>query len=284
MPQTPVFPPAGPRDPAHPRRPLRGLALCAAVAATLLAAAPLRAQVARFDAVTDTIQIAGQTVLGTTATYEARVRLDSGGGGSVFFEQADGLEHKQLAIAENSVSGMGFTLPSNQSSFSAAAVVAAGVFHHLAFVRDGSEERLYLDGQLLSQRAAVGDIDDSDHTTPAVGAQFFEQTSFLAGSFRGEIDTLRISSVARYSGAGFSAPTGDLTSDAGTLLLYNFNAADLSGDQLADLSGNGHTGTLGTGFAGATAPDILRPVPEPATWALLALGGAFVAARGGRRR
>lgn len=35
--------------------------------------APLHAQVARFDATTDTIAIAGQTVLGTAASLEARV-------------------------------------------------------------------------------------------------------------------------------------------------------------------------------------------------------------------
>jgi hypothetical protein len=247
--------------------------LAAAAAAGLIAAAPLHAQVARFDATTDTIAVAGQTVLGTTATFEARVLLQPGGSGSVYMEQANGTEHKQLSMNETGPAAIGFTLPTNQTSFFVPVAVSAGVFHHVAFVRDGGEERLYLDGNLLGSRAVSGDIDDSSATAPAVGAQFFDTTSFLSASFIGLIDTLRISNVARYSGSSFAAPGGDLGSDAGTLILYNFNAADLSGNQLADLSGNGHTGTLGAGFVGATAPEILSAVPEPGVWALM-LGGA----------
>jgi hypothetical protein len=56
-------------------------------------------------------------------------------------------------------------------------------------------------------------------------------------------------------------------------------AADLAGSQLADLSGNGHTGTLGVGFAGATAPEILSAVPEPGTWALLLAGAGLLGLR-----
>jgi hypothetical protein len=238
-----------------------------------LAGAPLHAQVARFDAVTDTIGIDGQTVLGTAATFEARVLLQPGGSGSIYMEQVSGREDKRLALNETGPAAIGFTLPTNQTTFFAPATVSTGVFHHIAFVRDGTEERLYLDGSLVGSRSVSGDIDDSPNTAPAVGAQFFDQTAILSNAFIGLIDTLRISNVARYSGASFSAPTGDLGSDAGTLILYNFNAADLSGNQLADLSGNGHTGTLGAGFVGATAPEILSAVPEPGVWALM-LGGA----------
>jgi hypothetical protein len=254
------------------------------VAASLLAAASVHAQVARFDAITDTISIAGQTVLGTAATFEARVLLQPGGGGSVYFEQANGREHKQLALSETSVSAVGFTLPSNQTSISADVLVSSGVFHHIAFVRDGGDERLYLDGLLVKQRAVVGDIDDDSSTAPAVGAQFFDTTTFMSNAFIGDIDTLRISNVARYSGASFVAPAGDLSTDAGTLILYNFNAAELTGNQLADLSGNGHTGTLGTGFSGATAPEILSAVPEVHSAALLLGGMGLLALLSARRR
>jgi len=247
--------------------------------AALLAAAPSHAQVAYFDAATDTIQIAGQTQLGTAATFEARVLLLPGGGGTVYFEQADGREHKQLALSETSVGGIGFTLPTNQTSLNADVAVSTGVFHHIAFVRDGGEERIYLDGLRVARRTVQGDIDDDSSTAPAVGAQMFQNTSFMTQSFIGLLDTLRISNVARYNGASFTAPTGDLGSDSDTLLLYNFNAAELAGNQLADLSGNGHTGTLGAGFAGATAPELLSAVPEPDSWALMLAGAAALALR-----
>jgi hypothetical protein len=248
------------------------LALAAIAALAALAPAPALGQVARFDAITDTIRIAGQTVLGTSATFEARVLLEPGGGGSIYFEQVSGSEDKRLALDETGPAGIGFTLPSNQTAFLAPVTVSTGVFHHVAFVRDGSQERLYLDGSLVGSRTVSGDIDDSSNTTPAVGAQFFDATNIMSSSFIGQIDTLRISNVARYSGSSFSAPAGDLATDAGTLILYNFNAADLNGNQLADLSGNGNTGILGVGFTGATAPEITAAVPEPGTWGLM-LGG-----------
>jgi hypothetical protein len=260
--------------------------LCLALASLTLAVSSAHAQFARFDTVTDTIGVAGQTVLGTAATFEARVLLEPGGSGSIYMEQVSGLEDKRLALDETGPGAIGFTLGSNQNSFFAPVTVSTGVFHHVAFVRDGGQERLYLDGNLVGSRSVSGDIDDSALTAPAVGARFFDATSFLASSFIGLIDTLRISNVARYSGTGFSAPEGDLDTDAATLILYNFNAEDLSGSQLADLSGNGHTGTLGAGFAGATAPEIASAVPEPGAWALMlgALAGLGLRRRRAARR
>jgi hypothetical protein len=255
-----------------------------ALAATLACvAAPAQAQLARFDAITGTIAINRQTVLGTTATFDARLLIQPGGSGSVYFEQADGAEVKRLTMNETGVGAIAFTLGQNQTAIFAPVAVSANVFHHIAFVRDGGQERLYLDGLLVANRGVTGDIDDSNATTPAVGAQFFQNTSALSNSFIGFIDTLRISNVARYSGASFSAPAGDLSTDAGTLLLFNFNAADLTGNQLADLSGNGRNGTLGQGFVGATPPEILSAVPEPGTWALMLAGvGALLARRRNR--
>jgi hypothetical protein len=72
----------------------------------------------------------------------------------------------------------------------------------------------------------------------------------------GDIDALRVSSTARYTGSSFSPPVGDFSSDASTLLLYNFN--DPPGSMTVTDSGpNGWTGTLGVGFAGATSPGIV---------------------------
>jgi hypothetical protein len=107
----------------------------------------------------------------------------------------------------------------------------------------------------VATSAASGDINDGDGQG-FIGSIFRDGTQVNA--FIGLIDTFRISDNARYSGASFTAPAGDLSDDANTLLLYNFNKPDFFVDQgavkLTDLSGNNRTGTLGPGFSGATSP------------------------------
>ncbi|NQU20164.1 MAG: PEP-CTERM sorting domain-containing protein [Candidatus Nealsonbacteria bacterium] len=89
-----------------------------------------------------------------------------------------------------------------------------------------------------------------------------------------------MSDSARYSGISFTPPTGDLTSDANTQLLYNFNDPPGSTTVL-DESPFGRTGTLGVGFGGATSPTL---VPEPFTLILLTIGAVGLLAYGWRRR
>jgi hypothetical protein len=72
-----------------------------------------------------------------------------------------------------------------------------------------------------------------------------------------------VSDVARYSGASFAPPTGDLPSDANTLLLYHFDEAPGS-TTVADSGPLGRTGTLGQGFAKATSPEPGASLPVPA--------------------
>ncbi|HAZ48330.1 MAG TPA: hypothetical protein DDW76_31665 [Cyanobacteria bacterium UBA11369] len=124
-----------------------------------------------------------------------------------------------------------------------------------------------------------------------MGAIFRDDPSNIydgfAYSFTGHLDTFRFSNVARYSGNSFEAPTGDLTSDAKTQILYNFNLEDYFQQNgrtwISDLSGNGRHGRFGTGFAGATSPSIVVPVdpeeptrvPEPSSTLGLLAFGAF---------
>jgi Concanavalin A-like lectin/glucanases superfamily/PEP-CTERM motif len=239
------------------------------------------AQFALFDEITDTIGFSGDTLLGTAATYEAVVSLSEAQRGYLFFEQVNALEHKDFTIAATAVGGAGWTYTVNETQLQASTAVSLNVFHHIAFVRDGADERLYLDGALLVARTVLGTIDNSPQASHpgAIGASAYDVTDVPIPAFRGLLDSIRISNIARYSGPTITAATGDMLSDAGTLLLFNFNPEEVAGLTVTDVSGNGHDGILGNGGGGYllyTAPAI---VPEPGSASMLLLGGGLLARR-----
>lgn len=234
------------------------------LAASLASVLPARAEYAVFDSPTDSIALANGTTMGTTATYEVVFSPTSTTSGNFYFEQIDAQEHKAMAASAVHVSGIGFVNGVITTGLSASTSVAPRVFHHLAFVRDGAQERIYLDGTMVGSRAVTNvDIGDAANTAfaAAIGAGRYSTGTLVDPSFIGALDSIRISSTARYSGATITAPTGDMTSDGDTLLLMNFDLADVTGNVVADLSGNGRNGTLGTTFPGATKPTIVATAP-----------------------
>ncbi len=251
---------------------LLALALCAAPAA--------HAQFALFDATTDTISVSGDTAIGNEMTIEARLSLTNpANNGLVFNEWQGGVEDKTLVLGGAQSPG-GFAFPSGSTLLDSPASLVANRFYHIAFVHDAVQERIYLDGSLLASRpSASAAVSNGNGSIAHVGAIF--RDGFQRSSFVGTIDSLRVSSVARYSGATVAVPGGDMSADASTELLYNFAASDFNSanNTLTDLSGKGRTGTFGAGFAGATAPQIIAvAVPEAGSLALLvlALVGAIV--------
>jgi len=221
-----------------------------------------------FDEVTDTIKVSGQATIGTQATYEARIRFTNEyqGLGVVFEEHRSGSEDKWFAVGPERLSGFQFGV--NGAQLVSSPPVSLDLWHHIAFVYDGSEERLYLDGSQVASRAASGDVRDGDGSGFVGGVYRQQAAPELDPSMVGFMDTVRISSIPRYTGSTFIPPTGDLTSDAFTLLLYNFNDPPGS-TMVTDESPLGRTGSLGVGFAGATSPTL---VPEPGSIALLVCG------------
>jgi hypothetical protein len=127
--------------------------------------------------------------------------------------------------------------------------------HHIAFVSERWEERIYVDGQLVGSRA-----------TDYSGGESGSNGGFLGGGVFGDgwigyLDSIRISDNIRYTGGSFIPPLGDMTADGNTLLLYNFNESPGS-LTAADSSGNSRTGTLGMGYiSGATSPEFVAKVP-----------------------
>jgi hypothetical protein len=131
-------------------------------------------------------------------------------------------------------------------------------WHHLAYVADVAEERLYVDGMLVASRVSAG-LDIGDSSAPAaaaaIGAIQRDDVANFIPSFRGALDTFRISTEALYSGERFELPAGDLSATASTVLLYNFNEPP-GAAVIEDLSGNGVHGTPGAGFEEATSPQL----------------------------
>lgn len=96
----------------------------------------------------------------------------------------------------------------------------SGRWYHIAGVYDGAEARLYVDGKLI----ASGRKDEPfvDNTLPVVIGGDVNRQGAPVDRFVGEIDGVRISNTARYSGEAFEParrPVGDET----TLLLLNMD-------------------------------------------------------------
>jgi hypothetical protein len=237
----------------QPLRKSRTRAVLAAVLVLAVHAPTARAEYILFDEVTDTIDVSGQTVIATASTYEAVVMFPSGTGaaGRIFNEWTNFLEDKFLYAGPDLVGGYNFSSPCCPEASGLA--LAPDVFHHVAYVLDGAagEERFYLDGALVGSRATSSfDVGDGDGLA-RIGAIF--RDGGVAPSFIGFLDSVRLSDVARYSGDSYTAPTGDMTSDANTQLLYNFDEPPGS-TMVADGGPLGRTGTLGQGFETATSP------------------------------
>jgi hypothetical protein len=227
-----------------------------------------------FDDPTDTIQVAGQTVLARDSTYEARIYFPSGGPGGfgrVFNEWTGFEEDKLLSVGPTSIQGYNYPVTYPEPGVVQQSVtLQSDVWHHVAFVQDLSdrEQRIYLDGQLVKSQdiePPEGEEPDEDDLEigdgsggPFLGAIF--RDGAIQSSFTGFLDSLRISDSARYSGSSFTPPSDDFASDSNTLILYNFLQAEFADDQgvmkVKDASGNGHDGSLGVGFNGATEPTL----------------------------
>jgi hypothetical protein len=234
-----------------------------------------RANYLLFDAVTDSVQIDGQTPYGGSFTFEAVVVFtpSHNGGGDVFVELTPGQAHKLLGVGTNFITG--YNAPRGGSSFSVTGL-ALSLYqpHHIAYVSEQYEyvseqyeERMYLDGQLVGSRATATATVGSGWIKGCLGGGTF------GTGWVGYIDSLRLSDSIRYVGSEFIPPLGDMTADGNTLLLYNFNESPGS-LTVADLSGNGRTGSLGMGnISGATSPEFVSKVPAPPALSIMSQDG-----------
>lgn len=87
-------------------------------------------------------------------------------------------------------------------------------WHHVAAVRESGVASLYIDGTRVST------VSDSTNLTTSGNAEIGQLYSQSGGNFVGGIGSVRISNIARYSGATCTVPTSIFVSDANTLHLF----------------------------------------------------------------
>jgi len=221
-------------------------------AAVVLLGHHASANFALFDSPTDTISLNGNTTLGVSATYEAWVQ-PKGPGGMIFSEWRIREEDKRLDTRDNTLTAFSYDI-NRPNSFAVPVSYTISQWHHIAYVFAGNQERLYLDGQQIGLRGASGNVRDDPISIASIGAAVRE--NFLA-SFIGLMDSVRVSSNARYAGESFALPARNFEPDPYTQLLFNFNEPEGSAT-VADLGVNAMTGFLGAGFTGATAATIIN--------------------------
>tara|TARA_B100000953_G_C17875650_1_gene376286 strand:- start:117 stop:722 length:606 start_codon:yes stop_codon:yes gene_type:complete len=88
-------------------------------------------------------------------------------------------------------------------------------WHHVVAVRESGSLSLYIDGR-QAQTPVSNTTDYNQRNELWVGAVYNQLTTEM---YTGYIDDLRISNIARYSGATFSVPTEPHIADANTLTL-----------------------------------------------------------------
>ncbi len=122
--------------------------------------------------------------------------------------------------------------------------VPTATWTHFATSYDGASIQSYMAGVRVNNDVITGNIS-------------FTGSPVLFGfatneAFKGNLGPMRISKVARYTGATLTVPTAPFTNDANTLALYNMNTEGGTGTTMVDTSGNGLDGVFGAATAAPT--------------------------------
>ena len=97
-------------------------------------------------------------------------------------------------------------------------------WHHVAAVRESGQLSLYVDGR-QAQSPTSNTTNYNQRNELWIGATYDLLTTTM---YTGYIDDLRISNIARYSGATFSVPTEAHVADANTLTLVRMEESQLN--------------------------------------------------------
>ncbi|HAU98603.1 MAG TPA: hypothetical protein DCW55_00025 [Candidatus Pacebacteria bacterium] len=192
-----------------------------------------------FDGKNDYVSMSRPTVT-NQLTVEAWVyHTQSTGNQAIWGGNTAG--YNRLYLSGNTLSG-GLNVPTTSCSnkLFAGGTVPVNTWTHVALTYDGSIMRLFVNGTPTASCVASGNVTLDN----PINVGLAEAWGVFYGN--GMIDELRMSNVARYSGA-FTPQTYPYESDNNTLILYHF---DENGDdprnsgKAIDASGNGYHGTI----------------------------------------
>ena len=263
----PMSGPVDGRTPGRGEQDMRSLVTAGAAVSTssmislALSTNALAGGFARFTQPTDAIRVEGDITLPSVdMTYEARLRISPASPiGRIITEQADSYEDKHVAASRDGFNGYFtrglFCGHENTTSF---VNPLDGEWHHVAFVRKGMTSTLYIDGtvqQVWTESTAC--TGNAANSSMSIGA-FTYGGGHLAESVLGDIDWIRVSSVARYTTQFKPPPETTIESDTATSLLLKFNEAP-STLELIDEGPGAFVCRLGIGTHGypATAPHLV---------------------------
>ncbi|MEQ8715239.1 MAG: LamG-like jellyroll fold domain-containing protein, partial [Cyclobacteriaceae bacterium] len=136
-----------------------------------------------------------------------------------------------------------------------------GAWHHVAMSHEPSTGtvNIYVDGTLDTSGSITWSTNPDYHSYNRIGANY-NATNPEGDYFQGQLDDLRIWNSVRTESEIVAGLTTQITTAPDLVAAYDFNSS--SGTSLADISGNGNTGTL-TGFAlaGGTSNWVTSTVP-----------------------
>lgn len=171
-----------------------------------------------------------------------------------YYENSYGVTGGVFAIVAGSpYTSVSFQLPGTST-------LSRNAWHHVVFQRTNGVVQCYVDG------VQVGTNQNWTQNVSVVTAQPIILGRAAGGTNNvfwyayGNADELRMSNIARYSGA-FTPPAAQFQVDANTMMLYHFDAAP--GGLVADSAIGGPAATLNTGYP--TPPGVLPSLISPST-------------------
>ncbi|MEQ9301611.1 MAG: LamG-like jellyroll fold domain-containing protein, partial [Cyclobacteriaceae bacterium] len=195
-----------------------------------------------FDGVDDYVDLGNSlaATVNTTFAVEAWIypeSIDATNGNIIFNKWTNGAEDKLFSLTTSGQVTFGLFGAGGVTSTQS---IGLNQWTHVAGVYDGSNMIVYINGIQDAQSAATGNVADNVGVVYVGGNPIRPNNE--GGYFDGEIDNLRVWSVARSAADIVAGLTTQILSATGLDAAYDFNAT--SGTTLTDISGNGNTGNV----------------------------------------